>query len=275
VTRKQTDSTTSNQQPTTSSEGTTMAIKQARWKCPQCDEGVLAPTRPRKDDVRRYCLPCSSAKGRLVERIAPALEAKREQRIASTREKVRQKRQVARRREQPKKLQERCDAIRERIIRKEAERIWKLMSDWHKGKPLPNITIARGQNRGRQYGHANIPHNSWNIGHIQVNVDADQSPTRSKRVWAVLAHELAHIACPPINKGGTNYDTHNRVFYYCLRHAWQKRWKCDISFAQVRTWGYSVDYIIQGQAYPKVNFILPNPVTPPKQNQINNNTEGK
>jgi len=252
-----------------------MATKQARWKCPQCDAGILAPTKPRKDDVRRYCLPCSSKNGRLVQRIAPALEAQRERRTASSREKVRHKRQVARRREQPKKMQERCDAIRKRIIHKEAERIWKLMADWHKGKPLPNITIARGQNRGRQYGRANIPQNNWNIGHIQVNVDADQSAMRSKRVWSVLAHELAHIACPPLRTGGTNYDTHHRMFYYCLRHAWQKRWKCDISFAEVRTWGYSVDYIIEGQASKHITFTLPNPVTPPTQDVTNNNTEGK
>jgi len=246
-----------------------MTTKQARWKCPQCEDGLLAPTRPRKDDVRRYCLPCSSAKGRLVERIAPALEARRELRAASTREKVRQKRQVARRRAEPAKLQERCDAIRERIIRKEAERIWKLMAEWHKGKPLPRINIVRGRNWGSQYGYAQP---SW--GQIQVNVDACQDGLRSKRVWQVLAHELAHIACPPINTGGKNRDTHHRIFYYCLRHAWQKRWKCEISFGAVTHWGYSVDYIIQGQASKHITFTLPNPVTPPTQDVINNNTEG-
>jgi hypothetical protein len=246
-----------------------MATKQARWKCPKCDDGVLAPTRPRKDDVRRYCLPCSSVNGRLVERIAPALEAKREQRIASTREKVRQKRQVARRREQPKKLQQRCDAVRERIIRKEAERIWNLMADWHKGKPLPRINIVRGRNWGSQYGHAEVWRNT-----IQVNVDAEQSQLRSRRVWSVLAHELAHIACPPISRRGKTDDTHHRVFYYCLRHVWEKRWKCAISFGEVRTWGYSVDYIIEGQASKHITFALPNPVTPPKQNETINNNEG-
>lgn len=245
-----------------------MTTKQARWKCPQCNEGILAPTRPRKDDVRRYCLPCSSAKGKLVERIAPALEAKRELRTASTRDKVRQKRQVASRRAQPKKSQERCDAIRERMIKQEAERIWKLMAEWHKGKRLPRIVIADGRNRGSQYGHANI-----NSGSIQVNVDRDQSVMRSKRVWEVLAHELAHIACPPIRRHGKTNDTHHRVFYYCLRHAWQKRWKCEIFFGEVTHWGYSVDWIIQAQASQHITFALPNRVTPPSQDAINNNTK--
>lgn len=48
-----------------------------RWKCPRCNAGVLAPSRPRKLDVRRYCLPCSEATGKLVERTCPALERQR------------------------------------------------------------------------------------------------------------------------------------------------------------------------------------------------------
>lgn len=246
-----------------------MTTKQARWKCPQCGAGILAPTKPRRDDVRRYCLPCSAKGGRLVERIAPALEAKREQRAAFVSEKARQKRQVARRRAEPKKAQERCDAIRRRIIEKEAVRIWKHMKEWHKGKPLPRIEIVRGRNWGAQRGYA---FSGWS--RIQVNVDADQSPMRSKRVWAVLAHELAHIACPPINTGGKKRDTHHQMFYYCLREAWMKRWNIDIHFRDVKQWGYSVDYIIQDQGYHAVQFVLPNPTTPIGQDDTNNNTEG-
>jgi hypothetical protein len=241
-----------------------MTTKQARWKCPQCGAGILAPTKPRKDDVRRYCLPCSAKGGRLVERVAPALEAMREKRAAFISEKARQKRQVARRRAEPKKAQERCDAIRRRIIEKEAQRIWKLMADWHKGKPLPRIHIVRARNWGAQRGYAVS-------SSIQVNVDPDQSKMRSRRVWSVLAHELAHCACPPINTGGKKRDTHHRMFYYCLRHVWNKRWNLDISFAEVRTWGYSVDYIIQDQGYHAVDWELPNPVTPIQQDAINNN----
>ena len=49
------------------------------WTCPQCDRrGVLAPGRMRKIDVRRYCLPCSEASGKLVERYCPSLERRRE-----------------------------------------------------------------------------------------------------------------------------------------------------------------------------------------------------
>lgn len=49
-----------------------------RWICPLCENGVLAPSRPRKNNVLRYCLPCSEKTGKLVERTCPALDAKRE-----------------------------------------------------------------------------------------------------------------------------------------------------------------------------------------------------
>jgi hypothetical protein len=39
-----------------------------RWVCPNGCPGVHAPDKPRADDVRRYCLPCSEASGRLVRR---------------------------------------------------------------------------------------------------------------------------------------------------------------------------------------------------------------
>lgn len=57
-----------------------MPTKMMRSICPNdtSHEGKLAPSRPRKDDIRRYCLVCSEKTGRLVERVAPRLEAKRE-----------------------------------------------------------------------------------------------------------------------------------------------------------------------------------------------------
>jgi hypothetical protein len=57
-------------------------VSLARWVCPTCNEGKLAPRRPRRDDVRRYCLPCSEKSGRLVSRVNPTLESKRQARKA-------------------------------------------------------------------------------------------------------------------------------------------------------------------------------------------------
>lgn len=50
-----------------------------RWECPNgLHSGVLAPSKPRRDDVRRYCLDCSTKSGRLTERVSPKLAGKRE-----------------------------------------------------------------------------------------------------------------------------------------------------------------------------------------------------
>ena len=46
-----------------------------RWRCPQCNKGVNAPARMLLDDVRRYCLDCSVETGRLVKRLAVAIES--------------------------------------------------------------------------------------------------------------------------------------------------------------------------------------------------------
>jgi len=51
--------------------------KRVRWECPNEHPAVLGSPRPPKDSIVRYCLACSQESGRLVERIALALERKR------------------------------------------------------------------------------------------------------------------------------------------------------------------------------------------------------
>jgi hypothetical protein len=66
------------------------AAKRFRWECPEGKHpGVLAPSRLRQKDVRRYCLPCSTASGVLVERTCSAVERKRSARRESVEEKRR------------------------------------------------------------------------------------------------------------------------------------------------------------------------------------------
>lgn len=229
-----------------------MTTKNVRWKCPLCESGLLAPSRPRLNDVKRYCLPCSAETGKLVQRIAPALDKKRATKKVATSKRASSMRATATRKQAPAKEQARIDAQRSKIIHKEAEKIWALMADYHKGKRLPTINIVRAQNRGKQYGYA---HGSFRS--IQVNVDADQNIQRSRRVWHTLAHELAHCAVPPKQRDGRGRDTHSREFYHCLRAAWQVRWGCQISFAKVSTWGYSVDWLMMRQVEDKINWLLP------------------
>lgn len=63
-----------------------------KWTCPRCEDTILAPDRPRKDDVRRYCLPCSEKTGRLVERACPARERERERKKRQRSEAAKRKR---------------------------------------------------------------------------------------------------------------------------------------------------------------------------------------
>ena len=47
------------------------------WRCPDCGNQNRAPGKPRRNDVRRFCLPCSQRTGYMVERVCPTLEKKR------------------------------------------------------------------------------------------------------------------------------------------------------------------------------------------------------
>lgn len=232
--------------------------KQVRWKCAICNHGLLAPMKPRKNDVRRYCLPCSAKTGKLVERVSPTLEKQRE--IKTVQRKVQTQKKNAKVSVKKKARREKVSAVNKRqaMIEKEGQRIWKLMEAWHKGKPMPKIQIKDAR---KELGHGWS--NCYNL--IQVNIRRNQTERASKWTWHVLAHELAHVACPPIYKEGkTDMDlhqknSHHREFYQALKHATEKRWKVTVSFAEVRgeQYGYAVDRLIEDQVKDVVKFSVP------------------
>jgi len=74
------------------------------WKCPECGSGVRGPERPRKNNVVRYCLPCSGKAGVLVERIVPALEVKRKAAKVRASKKAATKRSAALQREKQRRM---------------------------------------------------------------------------------------------------------------------------------------------------------------------------
>ena len=74
------------------------------WKCPECGSGVRGPERPRKNNVVRYCLPCSGKAGVLVERIVPALEVKRKAAKKRASKKAATKRSAALQREKQRRM---------------------------------------------------------------------------------------------------------------------------------------------------------------------------
>lgn len=230
--------------------------KQARWTCLNCGEGGLAPTKPRRDDVRRYCLPCSAKSGRLVERVSPSLEKRREAAGVKTRERSKKKRATLSAKRQKVTANERLVKKREKLVLEEAERLWKLLTPYHKGKSIPRIVITdTRQKRGASgYWRGN---GFWSSGEITLRlVPFGTGNFHEARSWKVLLHELCHAACPP--KAG---DSHHREFYYAIKYTAEKRWKCFISFASLtgNQWGYHVDDVILGQLLTLgvVKFPLP------------------
>jgi hypothetical protein len=51
-------------------------VTTSKWGCPKCGHVQLAPKRPRRNDLRRYCVPCSVQTQRLVERVNPSRQKK-------------------------------------------------------------------------------------------------------------------------------------------------------------------------------------------------------
>lgn len=67
--------------------------RRVRWTCLQCDKGALGPTRPRKNNAVRYCLPCTAKTGKLVERECLTLEKRRERKAEAKKETAARKRE--------------------------------------------------------------------------------------------------------------------------------------------------------------------------------------
>lgn len=157
-----------------------------RWVCPVCLCYVLAPSKPRKLDVRRWCLPCSQETGKLVERSSPKLSKQREAAKLKAAKKTKSKAKAKQRAKQ---------AVREARIAKDgrvaylytAFKFWWRLSAWQGNlKPKPTLYIQEGGNeRKNTSGHAY--YGPWRITLTVAKNKAD--------ALTVLLHELAHLAC--------------------------------------------------------------------------------
>ena len=240
-----------------------MKTKQIRWKCPSCDKGVLNSSRPRMNDVKRYCLPCSAKSGVLVARVAPALDKQRDEAKAkqTAKQSAKRKKESAKRKQQNERdkaqraiwREQRLTAERQKKIAKaelnwvgdlniskEAERLWKLLEPYHRGRALPPIEIRDNNYRGNS-GWAHVSQ-SWRG--IVVKKQSTESAT-----WMLLLHELTHMAVGvryPNGRSG-RCSAHDRTFYNAMKDVAQRRWKTKISFYEVTKYGYNVDGIIGTQ----------------------------
>lgn len=164
-----------------------------RWTCPRCGGGVLAPERPRKDDVRRYCLDCSKRTGRLVERICPALVREREQKTERRVAKQADGRVKAKQRETERYTVEGVD------LRKELARFHRLpvfATRRHRVKGEPTVNWRFGK-QPRTPGH----YKSWEHS-ITVTVGSDLADA-----LGTILHELVHAYCEPESHGPSFWRT--------------------------------------------------------------------
>lgn len=222
----------------------TNQTKNVRWKCEVCGAGLLAPSRPRMDDVRRYCLPCSAETGRLVKRVAPALEKKRTASRAKSQAKQATKKKRATAQAAPKKAMQKRIAKRLAVFDAEADRIWDLLKPWHNGRySRPPLNIVH-----TKYG-------DWGASGLwdgyRATVRVGKTGTGNVRVWETLAHELTHAALRKSHLHGN--DAHGREFYTALRHVVEKRWRIRVTGLHTingytnssRSWGYKVDHLFE------------------------------
>jgi len=170
-----------------------------RWECPnELHPGVLGSTRPRKDDVMRFCLPCSADTGRLVERVAPSLERKRAAKTAQARAKAQTKRDrdVAKKQQYPYVL----DEIFKRV---------KKLSCWRREVKSAQMEWTYVKTQSYASGHASYQRIRVRVGTVVGNA------------IEVIVHELTHVAFYRRYGDviGTQKDHHDERFHAMLRAA--------------------------------------------------------
>lgn len=223
--------------------------KMVRWKCEDCGSGCLAPSKPRLDDTRRYCLPCSEATGRLVKRTAPTLERRRATKQVTRKRAVERKRATQRSLTAKKKVRTKTVArltkttIEGYSLKTESARIWKLLEPYHGGKRMPTFEISTRGVTVNDDGSASIRRGQYGgLAFIRSN----HIWLKAGYSWHTLAHEMVHLAVG-VRQGEVNRRAHDDVFYYCLKDIVERRFRVDINFSKVRRWGYEVDGIIESQ----------------------------
>lgn len=166
--------------------------KRVRWECPTGEHrGVLGPSKPRRENIVRYCLPCSQAAGRLVERVAPSLQRQRE----TAAERAAAKRKAAAERQRARDAERYVvDGVDLRDVMLRAMRLptckplVERLAYRHRVYGSPNIVelvVRRSKTKAYTTGHA------WNHYKITITVGTRNDPVRAA---GVLLHELAHLA---------------------------------------------------------------------------------
>lgn len=161
-----------------------------RWICPRCGGGVNAPERPRKNDVRRYCLKCSEETGFLMERCVPALERKRAVAYVRGSERAAQKRE-AERQKWVIKLPDANRVTRDLDVRGELRRALKdcgFFDGWARGQTPTMDEVEIVLRRGRK------PYHSGRAWESSFRVAFTFGLAGYEDGLELIYHEAAHLA---------------------------------------------------------------------------------
>jgi hypothetical protein len=196
-----------------------------RWVCPSCKAGSNAPSRMAPDDVRRYCLPCSSQAPKLVRRVSPALERQRAQAAAKAADKAKAKRDAAaRKRAKKKAFEDQRRFIMGYDVLALMKR-WYGLKSWDRsqeacGRPrmpsrLPEFVVRRGK------GSVISAHACRGYHRMTMTVplawDENPTPARVADLLVTIVHELAHLFAP----ARANHDRdYNRQFCRAVHAIW-------------------------------------------------------
>lgn len=192
------------------------AAKRRRWACPTgAHPGVLGSTRPRRDDLVRYCLPCSIAVGRLIERTAPALE--RQRAAAADRAATRTKARRAARSAAVARAMA-VETARYTVdgldLRAEMERIRRLplFAGTRVARLAPGFTVTRCRTAPRTCAGR-----AWPSEH-RIHLSLWPTISRAK-ACATLVHELTHLWVGRDNRDSKAW--HGEAFQRAMRAAFK------------------------------------------------------
>lgn len=200
--------------------------KRVRWVCPNdAHPGVLGPRQPRMDSLVRYCLPCSQEAGRLVQRVAPALERQRQE--AAERAKAKDK---ARRQRAARQRQEAKEADAQRYVtagvdlRAELQRLVRLRAFGGPQGPLtrmvPKLTVThRSRKPSTRLGSALL-----GSQRIHMAIYPGQTAAMAKEV---LLHELVHLHVGTERVNGRRV-VHGDRFRSVMRQAFREAYGPDV-----------------------------------------------
>jgi hypothetical protein len=200
-----------------------------RWLCPLCSRACLGLERPRQDDVRRYCLPCSKRTGRLVERAAPVLQARREKAAARRAVTTTRARDLEAERwtvagEDVRQLRQRCWKVLVAVVKEDfADRF--LLGGSHmmpRETSVPKIKLRR---RAVDSPRGN---SGWASGHAPGRITLLVAATCTRaQIRGLVLHELSHCArnwLKTVDPRDTPHgDTFNKIMVLAAERLWGVR----------------------------------------------------